>query len=199
MISLTENESRVMDFLVRNLNEKNSINEIGRRLELSPRGIYKVLKKLESFKAIIPEKIGNAVYYRPNLDEELSRKMAEFILMQNDLNSYAKIQAEDLKPLKDETLSCILFGSVITKGSKAGDIDILLVLEKKNFDRVHKRLSEIKEMKPKKIHDIMQAKEDLSKNIKKNDEVILEIIKNGKILWGSDIILEAIKNGTSRK
>ena len=41
----------------------------------------------------------------------------------------------------------------------------------------------------------MMSMEDQKKNIKKNDEVVLDIIRNGKILWGSEIIIEAVKNG----
>ncbi len=186
-----------MDFLVRNFNERNSINELGRKLDISPRGIYKILKKLEKNSAIKPEKIGNAIYYKVDLEEEVGIKLAEYVLVQNELNAYSKVQAEDLEKLKDLALSCVLFGSVLKKGREAKDIDILIVLEKKDFKKVHKKLEEIRLISPKKIHDVMQTKEDLAKNIRKNDEIILGIIKNGRILWGSEIIVEAIKNGTS--
>ncbi len=196
--SISKNEAKVIDFLVRNFREKNSINETGRKLGLSPRGIYKVLKKLENNNIIIPEKIGNAIYYKYNFNEEKSRRIAEFVLLNNSLNSYAQIQADDLKKLEGKALSCILFGSVIKKGKEAKDIDILLVIEKKNFDKIQKILDEIKDLKPKKIHDVVQTREDLVKNIKKNNEAILDIIKNGKLLWGADIIIEAVKNGTTK-
>ncbi|MBU0627645.1 MAG: winged helix-turn-helix domain-containing protein [Nanoarchaeota archaeon] len=196
MQSLTQNEARVMDFLIRNFQERNSVNEIGKRLELSPMGAYKILKKLEKINAVVPEKIGNALYYKPNLNEEIGAKLSELVLIQNNLSPYAQIQAEDLNPLKDSTLCCVLFGSVLTKGKEANDIDILVILEKKDFSRVSKELSKIKSLKPKKIHELMQTKEDLLKNIQKGDKVILDIIKTGKILWGAEIIVEAIKNGS---
>ena len=197
MYGLTENEARVMDFLIRNFNERNSINEIGRRLNLSPMGIYKILKKLEKVRAVIPEIVGNSTFYKVDLLEEIGKKFAEMVLIQNDLNNYAKVQADDLQPLKEITLSCILFGSVLKKGKEAKDIDILLVLEKRNFEKVYGKLREIKELKPKKIHDVMVIKEDLVRIIKKNDAVVLDAIKNGRVLWGSEIIVEAIGNGTS--
>ena len=196
MVSLTENESRVVDFLARNFKERNSINEVGRKLKLSPMGIYKILKKLEKMNAVKAEKIGNAAYYKINFDNEVGIKLAELVLVQNELNSYAKVQAEDLKPLKDSTKACVLLGSVISKGKEARDIDVFLVLEKDRFKQVHKMFDQIKEIKPKRIHDVMSTKEDLIRNIKKGDEVILEIIKTGKILWGAEIILEGIKNGS---
>ncbi len=197
MQSLTANEAKVMDFLVRNFHEKNSINEIARRLNLSPMGSYKILKKFEKIDAVKVDKIGQALYYKANLDSEIGIKLAELVLVQNELNSYAKVQAEDFEVLKEITLSCILFGSVITKGKEANDIDVFLVLDRKNYKEVSKRLREIKERKPKKIQDVMATKEDLIKNIKQKDEVILDILKTGKVLWGSEIIVEAIKHGSS--
>ena len=197
MYSLTQNEARVMDFLVRHFKERNSINEIGRKLDLSPRGIYKILKKLEKIKAIEPEKIGNGIYYKVNLEEEIGIKLSELVLVQNELNAYAQVQVEDLEKLKDVALSCVLYGSVLKKGREAKDIDIIIILEKKNFKKVNKKLEEIKSISPKKIHDIMMTKEDLAGNLRKNNDAMINMIKNGKILWGSEIIVEAIKNGSS--
>ena len=197
MYSLTKNELRVIDFLIRNFREKNSINEIGRRLEISPRGIYKILKKLEKINAIVPENIGNAIYYKINLEDNIGIKLSEFVLTYNELNSYSNVVDNDLKPLREVTECCILFGSVIEKGINAKDIDILLVFEKENFNKINNILNNIKNIKPKRIHDIIQNKKDLENNIRKNDEVILDIIKKGKILWGSEIIVYAIKDGAS--
>lgn len=194
MESLTKNEARAIDFLIRNFKEKNSINELGKKLSISPRGIYKILKKLEKAKALIPERIGNAVYYRINLNEDPVLKLAEFVLMQNSLNPYAQIQAEDLKQLKGIAQSCILYGSVLTKGREARDIDVLIVLDKKHFTKVNDILDKIKSLKPKKVHEVMQTKEDIMNNIKKGDKVVLDIIRKGKVLWGAEIIVGAIKN-----
>jgi len=199
MHSLTENEAKIVDFLIRNFNERNSINEIGRRLKISHTGAHKILRKLEKVKAVKPERIGNAIYYKANLDNELGLKLAEYVLAQNELIAYAKVQADDLKPLQSLASSCILFGSVLSKGRGAGDIDVMLVVEEKDFKKLNKKLEEIKEISPKKIHDVMQSKEDLAKNIGKNDEVMLDIIKNGRIIWGSEVIVEAIKNGAYRE
>jgi len=195
---ITKNEAKVLNFVVRNFNERNSINEIGRRLKLSPMGIYKILKKLEKVNAIRPEKIGNGIYYKANLDDEMSIKLAEFVLAQNDLNPYARIQAEDLNQLKDVAIGCILYGSVLKKGKEANDIDFMPIIDhKKNAEKYYIKFDELRQMKPKKLHDIAVIKEDLVKGIKKNDVVIIRAIKEGEILWGSEVVVEAIRNGTS--
>lgn len=198
MESLTKNEARIMDFLIRH-DERNSINQIAKRLQISPMGAYKILKKLEKMKAVKAEKIGNASYYQFNPDEEIAIKMGELVLVQNELNSYAKVQAEDFKRLKPFTHACILYGSVLSKGKDAGDIDAIIILDKEKFDLVKKQLEKLKDLKPKKIHDILMTSEDLASNLKGKNPAIIDAIKTGKVLWGSEVILEAIKNGTSRK
>jgi len=195
MISITKNQARVVEFLVRNFNEKNSINQIGRRLSLSPRGIYKILKNLEGQGIIVPQKIGNGIFYGIDFDRETGIKTAELVLVQKEMNNYAKAQADDLIPLKEIALSCILFGSVISKGREAGDVDIMLIIKDKSYKDVHDKLLEIGKLKPKKIHDLTLTKEDFYNGVKKKDAVILNALRTGEVLWGSEIVVEAIKNG----
>ncbi len=198
MQNLTVNKARVMDFLVRNFKERNSINQIAKRLKLSPMGAYKILKKLEMANAIKAEKIGNAVYYRANLDEEIGRKLAEFVLVQSEFNNtFAKVYADDLKKLKDVALSCILYGSILKVGKEAKDVDALIIIEKKNYKKVSNKLADIQQIATKRIHDIRMTKEDLAKNLKKGNEAMIDMLSYGQVLWGADIIVEAIKNGAS--
>ncbi len=197
MHGVTANDLRVMDFLVRHFRERHSINGIASQLGFSPNGAYKILKKLEQMHALIPEKIGNAIYYKAHLESETGNTLAAYVLSQHKLDTYARVQAVDLEKMKKDALSIVIFGSVLTKGTEAGDIDVLIILEKKNLRKIQGSLHELKEIKPKRIHEVYQTPEDLVRNIKKDDEVILDIIKTGKILWGSGIIVEAIKNATS--
>ncbi|MBI2558497.1 winged helix-turn-helix transcriptional regulator [Candidatus Woesearchaeota archaeon] len=198
MQNLTVNEARVMDFLVRNFKERNSINQIAKRLKLSPMGAYKILKKLEKANAIKAEKIGNAVYYRANLDEEIGRKLAEFVLVQSEFNNtFAKVYADDLRKLKYVALSCILYGSILKAGKEAKDVDALIIIEKKDYKKVSNKLADIQQIATKRIHDIRMTKEDLAKNLKKGNEAMIDMLKYGQVLWGAGIIVEAIKNGAS--
>ena len=194
MQSLSENEAKVMDFLVRNFKERNSINQIAKRLKLSPMGAYKILKKLEKANAIKAERIGNAVYYRANLDEEIGRKLAEFVLVQSEFNNtFAKVYADDLRKLKDVALSCIMYGSILKVGKEAKDVDALIIIEKKNYKKVSIKLADIQQIATKRIHDIRVTKEDLAKNLKKGNEAMSDMLKYGQVLWGAGIIAEAIE------
>ena len=188
----------MVDFLLRNFTGRYSINQLAKELKLSPQGAYKMAKKLEKSRILKPEPIGNAIYYRPNLDDELGRKTAELVLAYKDINSYARVQAKDFEQLKTHTVCAVLFGSVLTKAENAGDIDVLLVLTEGQLNKMHKTLMEIQSIKSKKVSEMLQTREDLVRNIKKRDAPLLDAIRTGQVLWGSEIIVEAIRNGTSQ-
>jgi DNA-binding Lrp family transcriptional regulator len=199
MLALTKNEARLLSFLLRNFTKRYSINSLARELGLSPMGARKIAMKLEKANILKSEAISNAIYYHPDLGEEIGRKTAELVLSYKELNPYARVQAKDLEQLRPYALCAVLFGSVLTKAENAGDIDVLLVLEDSQFRNVHKVLLEIQSIKPKKISEMLQSREDLVRNINKRDAPLLSAIRTGQILWGSEIIVEGIRSDTSSK
>jgi len=194
MISITKNEAKIINFLIKNFISKNSIREIGRQTGLSAMGTQKILKGLEKQKIAVSEKIGGAIYYRLNLENKSSQKLAELVLTQYKLNSYAQIYAEDLIQLKGHTKACILYGSILTKGEKAEDVDIMVIIEKKNLEKAEKICQELSRKGTKEIHMMVQTEKDFESNIKKKDKPILDIIKKGAVLWGENYVVEGVKN-----
>ncbi|PIN80724.1 hypothetical protein COV11_03365, partial [Candidatus Woesearchaeota archaeon CG10_big_fil_rev_8_21_14_0_10_30_7] len=57
-----------------------------------------------------------------------------------------------------------------------------------------KKLNKIKDTTPIKIQDIVQTREDLIQNIKKEDPIILASIKKGIVLWGFSELVKIIEN-----
>ncbi len=170
MVSLTENEARVVSFLLRNFGEDYNINRVARELKLSPRGAYKILKKLEKEGFLRSNKVGNNLLYKINFSQEHASELCQFVLAERKISPYVTVWINDLQPLKEITDMAILFGSILTK---------------ENIDQI----------KQKKIHHLIQTKEDLVKNIRRRDPAVLEEIKTGLVLWGRDVLVEAIKNG----
>ena len=193
---ITDNELKVMDHLIRNFHERISINEVARRLSISPQGSMKILRKLHMMHLAIPEISKNGTFYKPDLREESSKKMAEFTLLKKGMDNYAKVYANDLKSLQPYALGCALFGSVLKKGKDAGDINVLFLIEKPQFKELNKHLKEFKEMSAKKIHDIMVTPLELKEGILKKQAVFLDILKKGAILWGAEYFVDAVKDGT---
>jgi len=195
MINLTKNKGKVLDFLIRNFTEKNSIRTIAREVSLSAMGAQKILKEFEKEDITTKEKIGTGIFYSINLKNERAFKLAELILMQKNLNPYARIYSKDLESLKNYSKVCILFGSILTKGEKAKDIDVFVLINKDNFKNIEKQKKELSGKSTKPFHFVYQTKKDFEKNIKIRDPTILDIIKKGVVLWGEEVILKIIKNG----
>src|SRR3989304_1158459 len=98
---ISGNALKIVNFLLRNIQEYN-INRIARELGISVGSAYKILKILEGKKLIEPKKLGNAMYYKLNLDNRETQKMSEIVLIESksqnlDSNPRASICAGDLK------------------------------------------------------------------------------------------------------
>ena len=110
------------------------------------------------------------------------------------LDGRIKYRLDDFKELKGITKACVLFGSYIELNKQPNDLDVLFVLEKNNYKKYKTKLAGIQGIVPAKIHDVVQTLEDLKNNLLKKDNVILEILRKGELLWGREIILEVIKD-----
>lgn len=197
MVSLTENEARTMEFLIRNFSREYNINQLAKELNISPGGMFKILKKLERQKFLTGKKLGNGIFYKINYNSQDALDACTFALTEKKTTPYIKVWMKDLEKLKPKTGLAILFGSVLKKDREARDIDILLVFNKKNLRDIENLIDIINRIKSKKIHVVYQTKEDLIKNIKKQDKAVLEEIRTGIILWGRDFLVEAIRYGES--
>jgi predicted nucleotidyltransferase len=195
MVSLTKNEAGTVNFLIRNFSQKYNINQLSRELKLSPRGIFKILKKLESKNYLISTKNGNNMFYDINFNSEEAMDMCKFVLAEEKQTPFIKVKIDDLKELKKIVDLAILFGSVLTKEKEANDVDVILVFNEKKFSEVERGIQKINLIAYKKLHAVYQTKKDFIENIKRKDKVIISAIKTGIIVWGRDLFMEALKHG----
>ena len=94
------------------------------KLELSNFGTVKLLKRLENDNILTSKKMGNATFYKFNTGNGYAIKLLELSFMEHDeLTTYVKGWLYDLKQFEEDAKSVILFGSVLSKGKKANDID----------------------------------------------------------------------------
>ena len=189
---LTTKEKTVLRLLMSSYDTVYSINNIAGECGLSPNGAFKILKKFEKEGILTAKNIANIKSYRINFDNEKTHLILELALASEIIGKIG-CRLEDLKALKEITECSVLFGSYLLK-KEAHDLDVLFILNKGKYKEYAKRLTEIKEIIPAKIHDVIQTKEDLIENIKKKDKVILEIIRKGIVLWGQRIIVKVIQD-----
>lgn len=196
---LTRNEQRLITYLWRNYTEQLSINELAKRLGITPKGAYIILKKFEKAGLVTKKIIANAAIYRFNYQDQKTKDVVEYALKsEQPPNSYVAVLEKDLQPLQEITYAAILFGSVLTKGLQAQDLDVLAIINPKNLSALRAKIKEFESISPKKVHLLVQTKGDMQKNLRKRDPVILEVLRKGHILWGYDLLyqfLEKVQKG----
>lgn len=160
-------------------------------------GTFKAFNSLEKDSIVKGRNLGKARFYKINLEDEYARKNVETLLMEEAKN-YIRWK-DELSQLFELTDIIILFGSIIRNEEKANDVDLLLVFNKKNNNKVNQSIKEKNQLLIKKLHPVKQTRDDLRKNIIKGDKVIIDAIKNGIVLHGHEKIIWMIKNVTSKE
>ncbi len=192
----TENEKKVLKFIGASGGNV-SINDLSNQINISTGSAYKVLTKFEKEGVITAVPISNIVTYPFNFINEKTKPVIELVYAAEQFENKIKMRAHDLELLKDTTQMCLLFGSYITSKQNPSDLDILFVIEKEKFADYKKILTKVQLITPIKIQDVVQTKEDLIQNIRKQDPIIVEALKKGIALWGFHLLAEVIKD--SRK
>ena len=168
-------------------------NNIAKIIGISSMGALKIAKNLEKEGILSSRKIGRANIYKINFNNDYAKKYIKFLLKKEAEKSspYVKRWIRELEKLKIAN-AIILFGSVLKKEKNAGDIDALIIVNKKNFGKVKKEIESINSLNDKKIHPVYQTKEDLRKHINERNKIILNAVK-GIIVFGEDDIIEVLK------
>lgn len=195
---LTANETKLLSYLFRHHREQSSINGLANKTRMTPKGAYKILKKLERDDIVVKKTIANADIYHLNFQSSKTEDIIKYVLKSESFpNSYVKVVQKDVEPLQEFADAIIIFGSIMTKGLQAQDIDLLIIIDKKNLGFLQANIKEIESILPKKIHAVFQTKEDMRKNLQKQDTIVTAAIQKGFILWGYDVLYTLIKNDAS--
>jgi hypothetical protein len=194
---LTDNQKKVIRYLIVTKDSFPSINKVAKDNNLSPNGALKILNKLKMEGILKIKEISNIKSYYIDFEQPLSKNILEWSLI-SKTNNKIQNRYNDLVPLKKFTDICILFGSYIQNKKTPNDIDILFVLDKKNFKKYKQTIKDTKNIIPIELHDMIQTKEDLIKNIQDKKEIILKIIQTGHILWGHTNLIEVLIDAYKR-
>ena len=194
---LSNNTSKIINFLIRNL-ELYNINQIARALGLSVGSVHKILKTLEKRNIVNIKELGNAIYYKINLNNNEAVKLSELVSIEgkNNIlreNKIANVYAQDL--VKFDAKLIILFGSILTKKNEAKDIDVLFIVKnKEQVNEINNFCLEISKIRTKKVNPLIMLEQDFVNNLKDKNKAIQDLIKNGVILKGEEIFIRAIRN-----
>ena len=81
MLSLSDNEFAVLNFLARNFTERLTIRTIAQKLKFSPAGVHTILKKLEKQGIVSGEKLGTGLFYRISFESKTAYHLAAAVLV----------------------------------------------------------------------------------------------------------------------
>ena len=166
------------------------------KLKLSNFGTVKLLKRLENDNLLTSKKMGNATFYKLNVGNEYAIKLLELSFMEhNELPTYVKGWLHDLTHFEEDSKTVLLFGSVLSKGKKAKDIDVCFVLEShNNYKKVQAKINKLNEKSRQKIHPLFLTEDDFENKLVEKDMPVIDIIRSCLVVCGQELFIRVIKN-----
>ncbi len=168
------------------------VRGLEKELKISAAGISKIIKEEEREDLVQTENIGKAVIPKFIFSEK-GKLTAEFLIMKEreDADPYLRRWSNELKEIKNANI-ILLFGSVLRKGEKANDIDVVFVTTQKQFKELEKEIESKNSIGIKRIHPIYQTIEDLKRNLNKKDKIVIAGIE-GIIVRGEKELIKVLE------
>jgi len=131
------------------------------------------------------------------LDSKEAEIITELVMMESRSeflakNPHASIYAKDLKDAEKLSKAVILFGSILdTKEAK--DVDVLFIIDKGRSKAIEDFCIKLSNLRPKMVNPLLMTMADFKGNIKKQDKVIVDILRKGVILFGEDAVIKTLR------
>ena len=191
----------ILNTLLQNFPRKYNINQIARLIDMSVGGVHRTLKKLVSDNILLNEQIGNALFYKLNLENEECMKMLETIEVEKKIDVLSRdyelktavtsFKNNILNKALDRILAVFLFSN--------SDILILTSnLNKQQFTELEKELeNDISKLKTKKISAIILTLNVFETHLQTRSGFYKKLWKNGVILYGESFLFHELIRGFS--
>ncbi len=193
MKEITDNEMRMVLRIFKSPENTYNANSMAKHLEISRMGALKIAKRLEEEEILISKEMGKANFFRLNMGNRYVKQYLQFLLMREaqSAHPYVKAWLHDIRKIKKAD-AAMLFGSVLRKHKEANDIDVLFITDSKRFSALQNEIDHINQISAKRIHPMFQNREDIIKNIKKEDKPLLNALK-GIVAFGEESIIEVLQ------
>ena len=168
MISVSDNDQKIIEFLIRSYASRFTIREIGTKLKISSAGAYKSLKKLEQADITKSEKLGTGLFYEINYSHPAALYLACFVLAQ---------QAKDVGELKLHCRAVFKSGESLTIVTNQHDAELVKSIASKQF-------------KEAKIS--MLSEDEFNNGIQAKDKHIVALMEEAGVIHGAEFIIRAI-------
>ena len=196
MAEIRENGKKALKIIFTDyLTNYNSYNIKG-KIGISDVGSLKLLRRLKEKNILTSEKMGNAIFYKTNLNNNYIIKLLELVFSDySNLSGFIKGWIYDLRLFIPKTKALFLFGSILTKEKNAMDADVCFIL--KNPDDYNKLQSQINDINRKsrlKIHPMYLTKKEFERKLREKDKPLVEMVKNCVVVHGVELFVKVLKN-----
>lgn len=192
---MDKNQMQALLILFKDVDADYNARSLSSKLGITPMGSLKILKKLEKQDLLASRRMGKAVFYKPNLENDYTRACIRFLLQKEAHDAPPRIKrwVNELRKLDGIADIGILFGSIIHK-EKHRDVDVLLILKPAKTKKTNRCVAHLNRVGIKRIHAVKQTKEDFLKNLRKKERIILSAVRDSVVLFGYDEFVELIRN-----
>ena len=171
MLSLSDNEFSVVNFLVRNFSERLTIRNIAKRLNFSAAGVFNILKKLEKQNIVTGQKFGTGLFYSINFENKIAEHLAAIVLLFSD--EKININVEQLKQAK------------------------AAIFDRKTLLLVNDNIT-VLDIKIPNVDVIPKTEDEIVDLLRKSDSLAIQTLKKGIVLFGEDKLVDIIKKCVQR-
>lgn len=189
-------DESILRILLKDIAKKHTITSLSEEIGIGRSGIWKALKRLESKNLINLTPIGkgktSAYEITLNWKNPLVERTLAMILTKDALKQ--EKWRYNFKELENQVDFLILFGSVLHSPKEANDIDILNLVDKKNFTKIDKIVRDVQITQNKKIHAIDVTKKELKEELNDKNKAYLDAFKRGIVLFGQEDFIKFIKS-----
>src|SRR3989338_1742405 len=193
MNDITKNEMGMVLRILKSPHTPSNANSIAKPMGISAMGALKIARRLEKEEILISKKMGHAQFFGLNLKSAYVRQYIKFLLMREARQAppYVRAWLGDLQRVKSAD-AAILYCSVLQRQKEGNDIDVLFILDSRRLSALQGEIDLINQVALKRIHPLFQTKEDFTRNIKKEDKPLLNVLK-GVVAFGEDRIIEGLE------
>lgn len=188
--------NKILLILLKDFSKAHTVTSIAKELKLSRVGVWKILKRMQSYQLIKLMPVGTGKtsisIVNINWDNVLAEKSLVLYLVQEALKHRRwMVNFAELESLVD---FLILYGSILTFPREAGDIDILGVFSQgKKIIKIHNIIDKIQKTQSKKIHAINFTEAEFKQELTKPNRAFVDAVKNGVVLFGQEKFVRFIK------
>jgi len=193
MKEITNNEMNFVLALFKSPEKDYNAANMAEHLGISRMGALKIAKRLEKESIITSKEMGKAKFYSLNLSSEYVRQYLRFLLKREaeQAHPYVRVWVDEIRKIK-HARAAVLYGSVLRKQREAKDVDVLLIITKKQFLTAKKEVMELDALSDKRIHPMYQSFEDFRQNIKNGNAPLLNAIK-GIVAFGDEALMKSLE------